>query len=314
VWIDKNGSGVVPGNGGSITAFQYQSAPASTDGGPFHIDLEVLRPLDASNYLVLGHTGLITDPSDGAVHDVPVTPITVQGGDVLGVYLQEYGWPCVHEATPGGTMVSHVNSDPAVGEVVNTPFNSSFEVNAAATLETLCNGRAVTVPGTPDNDVLKGTSGPDVIDGGGGNDTISGLGGDDVLCGGDGKDVIHGGAGNDGLFGGLDNDRLTGDAGNDSLAGGDGNDSLDGGAGNDTLRGEAGADTEYGGAGNDTLSGGDNDDVLFGGIGDDTLSGGTGNDKLNGGAGADSADGGDGTDSGTGNESETSIEGVGPPV
>src|SRR5215210_6813244 len=105
-----------------------------------------------------------------------------------------------------------------------------------------CEGKAVTILGTPAADVLVGTSGPDVILGGDGNDTIRGLAGNDIICGGQGDDDIYGGAGNDIAYGGAGNDRLSGMNGFDWLNGQDGNDHVRGGAASDTLVGEAGRD------------------------------------------------------------------------
>ena len=65
----------------------------------------------------------------------------------------------------------------------------------------VCYGFAVTIMGTPGDDVLVGTAGDDVIAGLDGNDTLSGGGGNDVLCGGPGNDRLRGGAGSDRLFG-----------------------------------------------------------------------------------------------------------------
>lgn len=80
----------------------------------------------------------------------------------------------------------------------------------------VCDGKKVTILGTPGKDVLYGTSG---------NDVISGLGGDDNIGGGKGNDTICGGDGNDTLWGSDGDDRLFGQSGWDAL--------LDGGSGID---------------------------------------------------------------------------------
>ncbi|MGQ0619170.1 MAG: choice-of-anchor Q domain-containing protein, partial [Panacagrimonas sp.] len=89
-----------------------------------------------------------------------------------------------------------------------------------------CDGRAVTIRGTLNNDTLNGTNGADVMDGLGGKDTINGRGGNDWICGGPGDDTIKGGNGNDRILGNQGVDNLQGEAGNDELLGGDGRDSL----------------------------------------------------------------------------------------
>lgn len=78
---------------------------------------------------------------------------------------------------------------------------------AAQTLE--CDGKAVTIKGTPGNDELVGTSGADVIHGLAGNDKIIGLGGNDTICGGRGRDLIRPGSGADVIFGGSGHDRVS---------------------------------------------------------------------------------------------------------
>ncbi|GAA3817968.1 calcium-binding protein [Nocardioides panacisoli] len=102
-----------------------------------------------------------------------------------------------------------------------------------AQAQALCNGLAVTLPGTEGDDVLDGTEGSDVIAGGAGSDVIRGLGGDDVLCGNADDDRLEGGAGDDVIIGGDDRrgeewgeshfyyygDLLTGGAGDDTLVG-----------------------------------------------------------------------------------------------
>lgn len=115
-----------------------------------------------------------------------------------------------------------------------------------------CDGKIVTIKGTPGNDILHGTNGDDVIHGLGGHDIISAGDGDDTVCGGDGRDIISGGNGRD---------RLFGNGGDDVLIGGDGNDRLFGGFQNDVL---------IGGNGNDSLNGGRDNDVCSGGSGTDS--------------------------------------------
>lgn len=65
-----------------------------------------------------------------------------------------------------------------------------------------CHGRAATIVGTAENDVIRGTPGDDVIVAGDGGDLVEARGGDDVVCGNDGPDRLDGGAGDDVLDGG----------------------------------------------------------------------------------------------------------------
>jgi Ca2+-binding RTX toxin-like protein len=98
-----------------------------------------------------------------------------------------------------------------------------------------CQGRAATIVGTADTDVLTGTSHDDVIVGLGGDDRIEGLEGDDLICGDKGSDQLLGGLGNDRVYGGEDRvERLTSPGGapysvvtGDVASGGAGNDYLD---------------------------------------------------------------------------------------
>jgi Ca2+-binding RTX toxin-like protein len=183
------------------------------------------------------------------------------------------------------------------GVVVQTHARSAGAGPAAPPLT--CGGLAVTIVGTPGDDVIDGTAG---------NDVIAGLGGDDVIRGGAGEDVICGGHGNDNLAGQGDEDILFGEQGDDILDGGEGgccnvatntgDDVLSGGPGNDelhtsdfpqagnTLYGDEGEDRlfvwaaglaigargwAYGGNGNDTIFQFTGDALLDGGNGDDVI-------------------------------------------
>lgn len=71
--------------------------------------------------------------------------------------------------------------------------------------------QALTVFGTPQNDVLTGhQTFDDVLYGNGGDDNISGQGGNDQLFGGDGNDYLDGSAGSDEITGGKGNDVSSG--------------------------------------------------------------------------------------------------------
>ena len=178
--------------------------------------------------------------------------------------------------------------------------------------EALCHGRAVTIAGTSDDDVLVGTDGPDVLRGFEGRDTITGLGGDDVVCGGRGRDDLDGGAGRDWVGGGHQPDRLHGGPGDDVLRGGANRDTAygDGGAdrmlveGRDVLDysdspGPVTADLSAGtveGWGSDTVVGGSSGLGLLTGAFDDQVVGSGGGDLLMTGDGDDVVQAGDGID------------------
>jgi Ca2+-binding RTX toxin-like protein len=178
------------------------------------------------------------------------------------------------------------------------------------------NGKAVTLTGAPEGDLL---------DGGAGNDWLQGAGEIDQLFGGEDNDLLSGFNGNDILLGDAGSDVLAGGSHADILSGGDGDDILVGegyfttsfdispdnlstlgvvftasasgyytgyvsynftinhnapDGGDDILTGGAGRDMLFGGVGADTLDGGTESDSLFGWEGDDWLYGGAGNDWL----------------------------------
>ena len=115
-----------------------------------------------------------------------------------------------------------------------------------------CGGSAVTILGTPGDDVLLGTDGRDVISGLGGNDVIRGFSGRDIICGGPGRDRIFGGRNADLIYGGDEGDRINGEAGADTIFGERGNDRIIGGGGDDVLDGGRGRrDRLYGRADTD---------------------------------------------------------------
>jgi Ca2+-binding RTX toxin-like protein len=106
-----------------------------------------------------------------------------------------------------------------------------------------CQGKNVTISGSPAGETIKGTPGADVINAQGGNDTVRALGGNDTVCGGDGKDKASGGAGRD---------KLYGEGGADTIKGGKGKDLANGGPGRDKLIGGPKKDSCIGGPGKDT--------------------------------------------------------------
>jgi subtilisin family serine protease len=205
--------------------------------------------------------------------------------------------------------------DPVAG--LSGKVVSGGRLNALGALNRICNGKLVTIIGTPGADTLNGTAGADVIAGLGGEDTINGGGGNDTICGGAGNDSLRGGAGADSLNGDDGADTLDYSAAPSAIGanmethtawGGEGSDSF---TGMENLTGSGFADTVVADAGPNVLSGGDGNDTLRGGAGNDTLAGGNGFDIVdyNGAGGsviatlAGSATGGAGSDSLSGFES-----------
>ncbi len=164
-----------------------------------------------------------------------------------------------------------------------------------------CDGKKVTIMGTPGPDHIVGKKASDVIYGGGGNDVITGgPNGNDTICGGPGDDVIHGGKGYD---------VLLGEGGDDTIYGETGSDMIEGGEGNDTIYGEKGADHLHGDGGNDKLIGSKGPDKLIGGPGDDYEDGQQGSDDIEGDGGEDKLIGDKGNDTILGGEGDDLIEG-----
>lgn len=178
---------------------------------------------------------------------------------------------------------------------------------AGQALAMKCDGKKVTIMGTPGNDHIVGKKASDVIYGGGGNDVITGgPNGNDTICGGPGNDTLIGGrgfddlqgeGGNDNLQGETGSDNLDGGAGDDKLSGSKGADGLHGGPGDDYIIGFKGPDKIDGGGGNDFIDGQQGSDKIDGDGGNDTLLGDKGNDKILGGGGEDHVEGGPGDDS-----------------
>jgi uncharacterized repeat protein (TIGR01451 family) len=142
-----------------------------------------------------------------------------------------------------------VSSDPADP---NTADNEATE-RTRVTQGPSCGGRAATIVGTPDDDVITGTDRRDVIAALGGDDQVNSLGGKDAICGKSGKDVLKGKS---------DSDLVKGGGGRDTGKGGSGDDVIRGGAKRDRLRGGSGDDLLAGGGGNDSCRGGPGLDTL----------------------------------------------------
>jgi uncharacterized repeat protein (TIGR01451 family) len=142
-----------------------------------------------------------------------------------------------------------VSSDPDDPNTADNEATEQTRVNQGPS----CGGRAATIVGTPDDDVITGTDRRDVISALGGDDQVNSLGGKDAICGKSGNDVLKGKS---------DNDLVKGGGGRDTGKGGSGDDVIRGGAKRDRLRGGSGDDLLAGGGGNDSCRGGPGIDTL----------------------------------------------------
>lgn len=151
-------SATVPAGGGTITSFQAQSGTCSNGTSPAGTyDFQMLRPMGANQYLVLGHTGDQTDPCDSQLHSYSVR-IPVQAGDVLGVYVM-FTWQGALSSSSGSVnYYDHLQSEPAVGETVTLPSTGAFTIDESATLETFTR----TITGSYNRPLTVG-SGEDVL-------------------------------------------------------------------------------------------------------------------------------------------------------
>ena len=274
-----DGDNRIAGDGATLTATEYATLNASTDG-----DDTIISGAGAD--IVLGGQGgdtLITGAGDDLI-----------SGDGAVVIL------AANVATSATTRSSQGGS----GDTIDAGAGDDVILGGAG---------ADSITGGAGNDHMLGDFGTadlvggvgltslDVVDGG--DDTIAGGDGDDVAIGGaginvfsdtGGTNIVIGGAGSLTAGGALTVDNsgpivnqvLTGGAGNDLIIGGAGNDTITGLGGNDTIIGDA---AEYihgvslssittGPFGDDVIDAGDGDDVVLGGGGSDTINLGAGND------------------------------------
>ncbi len=120
----------------------------------------------------------------------------------------------------GDVVVEHIFSGD-IDYVTNVEFFEFADMTIATPLDP-----AMTLIGTPGNDVLTG---------GNNNDEIAALGGNDYAYGGEGIDLIFGDGGDDRLYGGDCPDEIYGGQGVDLIFGGAGGDDLFGGLGDDRI-------------------------------------------------------------------------------
>jgi plastocyanin len=142
-----------------------------------------------------------------------------------------------------------------------------------------CDGKAATIIGTNNGEVIRGTNGDDVIVARGGNDRIFAKGGNDTICAGNGYDFVNAGSGDDVVFGEAGKDYIKAGSGQDTIHGGNGGDVVKAGSGDDVVFGGDGRDFINGQGGNDSLLGQGGRNVLVGGWGKDICSVGDGGRK-----------------------------------
>jgi RTX calcium-binding nonapeptide repeat (4 copies) len=243
---------------GVITSWSYQADATP----PSLLRLKVARSAGGDSFLVVGQSDL--QMPDASVPNPFPTRISVQAGDVIGLYQSELSQCGIAAVGFSSHQVTGTDVQPSDMPVTFTP-GGAFQLDIGAAIEPdadqdgfgdetqdnclgtagaangcpstvaippsptsptspTCDGRQASILGTEGADQLSGTPQADVIAGLGGNDKLSGLAGNDVICGGTGRDTLKGGKGND---------KLLGDAGKDTLTGGPDNDKLKGGAGKD---------------------------------------------------------------------------------
>jgi len=124
---------VVPGGGGTITSFSFESVAANAGQ---QLDFLVLRPAGGSNYTVVGKSGLVTLAGTGAVETF-AADIDVQSGDILGVWSGGMLDNCLRNvATGGGAIQAAATTDPSVGDTVSLTGAGQFDWNESANLVT----------------------------------------------------------------------------------------------------------------------------------------------------------------------------------
>ncbi len=228
-------------------AVAHANAPGNApETQVFHLGITNLGPGPAINTLArqsLPATSLFQSASSPAcayepvVHQVTCAVGALDAGAALSVAI-----------TVTAPAMSPLDSVVEVASRSGDPILENNRVAHAAIMPPTCAGRAATLFGTDQDDVLVGTPGEDVIHGLSGNDILIGLLANDRLCGGPGNDLLRGDEGDDRVFGGTGNDRLIGGSGNDALLGGGGHDVHLGDAGSDAFVCGPGQDYAHGGA------------------------------------------------------------------
>lgn len=217
---------------------------------------------DAKTLIVPGEGAWEIDPSTGIMTFTPnanfqgnPTPVqyTVDDNDGLTSNPATVSFAA---SAVGGFRIRRLSgfSDPDV-------FTDNPDVTADRQTEILKEERFL-LSGGGRADTIRGTRNDDVISGGSNDDTLLGRKGNDIISGGSGDDTIKGASGNDILNGGAGEDRIRGGRGRDTITGSDGDDKLFGNQKKDTIDGGAGDDLIDGGRGRDVLTGGEDQDTF----------------------------------------------------
>lgn len=78
---------------GVVDSFSYFSGTLPPGTPPFELHAYVFRPTgNANEYSIVFDSGAITAPADNTVHTQPITPVTVQPGDVIGHHGRGVGF------------------------------------------------------------------------------------------------------------------------------------------------------------------------------------------------------------------------------
>jgi hypothetical protein len=129
----------VPAGNWIVTSWASQAGLGSSGPLAGSLQLEIWRPTGTTNqFELVGISPVGTTNATGISTFSLVTPITVQGGDVLGLRSLTDGYGCAN-LTPGSTLNLVVNpTAPVPGEVRTlTPDPQGYNVNVTATLESI---------------------------------------------------------------------------------------------------------------------------------------------------------------------------------
>lgn len=173
---DVQTDAVAPGDG-VVTSFQTVSSPCHAGILRGVYDFQVLRPLGANQFLVVGDTGNLTDPCDSLPHAFSVH-IPARQGDVLGVYVVS-NWIGALDGNNGPQVKYDTQPEPSVGQVVtasSTPFAVSIDESA-----TFVQAQSIAFTSTPSNPVY-GASYPITATGGGSGNPVTFASGTPAVC------------------------------------------------------------------------------------------------------------------------------------
>lgn len=195
----------------TIPGTQVDASPQATSPVPGTNALDGNGPAVIPSTTAPGQYGTIELPTTNG--DVAATTSTTPNSpDAAQPTPTAPHTPTTAENATDTTTEPSPDSQPSPTSEPTSPTNSTTtppsEPQTALGAEPMdldgleCNGHAVTIAGSVEDDVIVGTPGPDVIAGGNGMDTIYGLDGDDVICGGNGDDIIYSGPGADTILGG----------------------------------------------------------------------------------------------------------------